>query len=245
MITGDATPGYGRKAELVERTFVVVLGGDEQLKASIVIRDRVKSTDPEHEKVWMLHSMEQPEQFGNVVKIARTGGRNSGGVLMSATLLPLDTSPELVGGPGKEFLVGKVNYATEKGGDAEGGAWRVEVSSPGEAGKVEFLHAMEVFSSQPEAYITDASLIEEQGLRGVETPAATVLFCQDSGEAEEYKFTTQGGSARIHLVVGLSPERAYLVNAEAREMQLITTNAGTLFFRSELQRPVEFTIKPV
>jgi hypothetical protein len=103
---------------------------------------------------------------------------------------------------------------------------------------------MEVFSSQPEAYITDASLMEGKGLRGVETPAATVLFCRDSGAAKEYSFTTQGGSARIHLVVGLSPEHAYLVNAGAREMQLITTSAGTLFFRSELQRPCEFIIKP-
>ena len=244
VVTGDATRGYGQKAELVERTFVVVLGGEEPLKASIAIRDRVKSAEPGHEKVWMLHTMEQPERFANVVKISRTGGRNSGGVLMSATLLPQGTMPDLVGGPGAEFLVGDVNYATEKGGDAEAGAWRVEVGSAGEAGEVEFLHAMEVFSSPPVAYITDASLVTGQGMSGVETPAATVLFCEDSGAGEEYSFTTEGGSARKHVIVGLSPERTYRVGAEGREMQLTTTSAGTLIFRTELKTPWEFTIKP-
>jgi len=243
VVTGDATPGYGRKAELVERTFVIVLGGEKQLKASIIVRDRMKSTVPEHEKVWLLHSMEQPESLGKAIRISRTGGRNSGGVLMSATLLPKGASPKLVGGPGEEFLVGEVNYATEKGGDAEAGAWRVEVNSPGKAGEVEFLHAMEVFSGRPDEYVIEASLLKGQGLIGVETPAATVHFCEDGGAAEQYRFTTRDGRASRHLVVGLLPERKYRVGAKGLDIQGATTGAGTLFFQTELKAPGEFIIE--
>ncbi|MBN2290082.1 MAG: hypothetical protein JXQ83_12170, partial [Candidatus Glassbacteria bacterium] len=162
--------------------------------------------------------------------------------LMAATLLPRSSSPTLAGGPGKEFLVGDVNYATEKGGDAEGGAWRVEVSSPGTAGEVEFLHAMEVFSNQQADYLTEALLIEEQGMIGVEIPAATVIFCNDSGAAGQYRFSTQGGHARKHLVAGMPPERKFTVDAEGREIRGVTTGAGTLVFQTGLKAPAELTI---
>jgi len=241
VVTGDATAGYGGKAQLVERTFAVVFGGEGLLKATIVVRDRVASRDPSFRKVWLLHSIEEPERFANVVKINRRGGRNSGGVLMSVTLLPEPAVFEKIGGPGKEFLVDSVNYATSKGGDAEGGAWRMEVSAADQGRETGFLHALEVFSAEPVTYITDASLIEEKSLLGAVTPAAAVLFCEDAGAQGVYKFTLPAGKRRI-VVTGLPAERRYRVSSEGVEKEGVTSRGGSLLFETDLKTPWEFTV---
>ena len=239
FVTGDATRGYGDKAELVERTFVFLQGGGET-KAGFVIFDRVRSRLPEFQKVWLLHSLEEPKLEGNTVEIRRMGGRNSGGCLMSTTLLPEEARIEKIGGPGQEFLVGEINYATEKGGDAEGGAWRIEVSPAEEQKEVEFLHALQVFPAAPSTAFTPL-LVQSSGLSGAELRDWTVVRIADNGRRGSYEYSSEGSGKQMHLLLGLPPGKEITVSAMGKAQKSgKSSEAGT--FRFELEQAGETEI---
>jgi heparin/heparan-sulfate lyase len=224
FVSADATRGYGSKAEMVRRTFVFLRNSSG---ASFLIADRVISRVPEHEKVWLLHSMEEPEIREGVTIIRRTQGRNSGGVLMAQTLLPEKAVARIIGGPGREYWVDGVNYATEKGGDAEGGSWRVEVSSPAAEREVNFLHALQVFPKEPEK-VQFATAVKGQGVTGAALPGWTVLVAD--GDREQPIVYGSGGTG-YHLVLGLRPGRYVTVVANGRRIARVrTTDAGSAVF---------------
>lgn len=136
----DLTPVYRKeKVQEVTRQFVF-LAPD-----TLVIFDRVTSTNPGFAKRWLLHTANEPQINGRQFTAEQGEGR-----LISTTLLPADALLTAVGGPGKEFLVGDKNYPVEPQNLVRGqvpelmGRWRMEVQ-PGQPRESDvFLHVLEV-----------------------------------------------------------------------------------------------------
>ncbi len=227
FVTADAAPGYGPKAELVERSFVF-LRGQSDPSAALVILDRVVSRDPSFQKVWLLHSMEEPAVAGNAFTIRR-GGEGAGGVLAGFTLLPEAAKIEKIGGPGYEFWVNDTNYATTKGGDAELGAWRLEVSPAQDGREALFLHALLIYPGEP-ATAPAAAMVSGPGLAGATVPGWTVVRALP-GEAATLEYSCAAGE---QLVFGLEPGKTVRVSLEGGELASLTVSGnGALRFRAD------------
>ena len=133
-IRGDLTDAYTDKVEEFQRTFVFFNFNDETYPAALIVFDRVRSSNADFTKKWLLHSEEEPDINGNTTTIKRTeGGYN--GRLINQTLMPDNGfTISKVGGEGYEFYVEgsngvSRNYEMEpKSENAEVGNWRIEIS---------------------------------------------------------------------------------------------------------------------
>ncbi len=248
FVTADATAGYGPKAERVERSFVFLGGsrsGSESEKgtpmATIIIRDRVVSREPGHQKVWLFHSLEEPVVEGASFTV-RNSGANYGGVLLSHSLLPGRPRIDKVGGPGKGFWVNDTNYATSKSGTCEAGAWRVEVTSQQPDKAVEFLHVFQVYP-RPSASAPAPQSIEAQGAVGAELLDRTVIFSTAGDAAHSLHYVSPGTGPREHLIIGLPTGRMASVKAGPKDLGRFDTGpSGSLIFRIDQQGKTQFEI---
>jgi len=202
VVTGDATRGYGPKAALVRRTFVFLKNrpGDGPA-ASFIVHDRVKSSDPSFQKVFLLHSIEEPVITGNSIRVERAGDKYSGS-LSCITLLPLNPHIVKVGGPGHEFEVNGINYPIgDKEGDVEAGAWRVEVSATDSAAGTEFLNVMLVFPGNLRVGGA-GGLSVDKGWRTVSLPGWNYAQRWDSAASKQLVYGNETAGAR-NLIAGL------------------------------------------
>jgi heparin/heparan-sulfate lyase len=149
---GDASKAYSKdKVSQFTRQFL-------HLRPDIiVVFDRVVSTEPDFEKRWLLHTMDEPEIRGSTAIATHLRGK-----LFSQTLLPADARIGKVGGPDKEFFTDGQNHPVKRHPkDSESGGWRVEVF-PGAPRKEDFfLHFLYVTdsatASAPSATLTDSA----------------------------------------------------------------------------------------
>ena len=143
-IASDATACYGDKCKEAVRQFIFLYPD------YIIIYDRVRSSDSSYRKEWLLHTQNEPRLKNNLIIADSQKGR-----IFCQTLLPEDANLKLVGGNGKEFLSGGVNYAfdeayleqeipntVQNGRGPYWGEWRLEVS-PSELNETDqFLHVI-------------------------------------------------------------------------------------------------------
>jgi len=147
-----------------------------------VIFDRVESTDPDFEKKFLLHTVNEP-----VVKGKMTVTENNGGRLSCLTVLPEKVKLQLVGGPGKEFWVDGANYPIDsearKREGLDPGAWRLEVVPATKKTMHYFLHVL--FVDDADAEPVDPKTVKRIGDRkssGVTVGGWKVLFPFAVGE---------------------------------------------------------------
>ncbi|MBO4513758.1 MAG: heparinase II/III family protein [Victivallales bacterium] len=138
-IVGDATSVYSdRKCAEFTRQFL-------HLQPDVfVVFDRVEARKPEFKKEWLLHFLEEPQVNGNVTEASVS---DEGGHIRCTSLLPINGKIEKIGGPGKEFWGGKVNWtAPNKVLDKVnyGGKWRISLSPSKTAKRDYFLNVIEV-----------------------------------------------------------------------------------------------------
>ena len=132
----DMTGCYApEKCRGAARQFVFVHPG------TFVICDRVVTTRPEFRKVWLMHSVNEPQM--------EPGGRtfrveHGEGALIGCTLLPVNANVTTVGGPGKEYWSDGKNRAQVGAHKELAGAWRVEVSPKARRATDVFLHVLRV-----------------------------------------------------------------------------------------------------
>lgn len=149
-IASDATKSYGPKCKEVVRQFVFLYPD------YIIVYDRVESSDPSYRKEWLLHTQNEPSVRKNIAVADSRDGR-----LFCQTLLPQDAQMRLVGGPGKEFLVGDVNYpldsiyikriqdrVEQEHRGPYWGEWRLEVEPSQESADARFLHVLTAASTE-------------------------------------------------------------------------------------------------
>lgn len=162
-IASDATECYGDKCTEAIRQFVFLYPD------YILVYDRMDSADPSYRKEWLLHTKNKPSVKKGIMRADSGDGR-----LFCQTLLPENAKFEVIGGKGKEFMVGDRNYPMDEGYKdkhekdavrrARGpywGNWRLEVE-PSEARKDDrFLHVLtaasvDAFRPVDAEYVKDA-----------------------------------------------------------------------------------------
>jgi heparin/heparan-sulfate lyase len=238
FVTADATAGYGAKAKEVRRSFVFFTGlragrPQQTPAAAILIHDRVTSQRPEFEKVWLYHSIEEPTVTSAGFSVRRNGAEY-GGALIAQTLLPGNPRIKKVGGPGNEFRVGEVNYATSKGGTTEPGAWRLEVSSGKKEQTTDFLHLFTIYPRGPAESKMSGRLIRGDDVIGVDVLDWTVLFVETEKTQKSFSYTSDEAGQREHLIIGLPADKNAVVSAGGAPLgQRQTGSSGSIRFNLE------------
>jgi hypothetical protein len=237
VAVADLAPAYTNKfsgkGTFSHRTrrvaaYVRTIGFDPQDDV-IVIHDRVRTTDPEYRKQWLLHSIEQPAflaegsgagrapsdrfavRINPSAKPQRLGGR-----LLGTALLPWDAELTTLGGAGFEFFVDGVNY-DDKGavwdkvraaGSLEPGAWRI-VLSPAR-GMIEDPFLVVLIPSHDSLQeIHHVRLIEEPGRYGCEIVGprrTTRWWFYPSHDGPLVEVTDSTGSHQKDLRVARRPD---------------------------------------
>jgi heparin/heparan-sulfate lyase len=185
-LAGDITRAYASsKVETVTRSMVTFNTGNSLWPCILIVWDRVVSADPSFKKTWLLHSIQEPAVEGRTVTIVRTGkpytgNGQYGGKLVVESLLPPQATITKVGGPGKEFWIesAQTNFATSKGGAAEAGSWRVEISPDVPSRADVFLHVLSVMDdTAPKG--PAVRQIASGNLIGVQVLDSAVLFSRN------------------------------------------------------------------
>ncbi|MFW6437786.1 MAG: heparinase II/III domain-containing protein [Armatimonadota bacterium] len=182
-VAGDGTESYRpEKCEQCTRQMVFIYPNH------FVIFDRVRSTEPDYRKRWLLHTAREPQVDG--ATIIADGGE---GRLFCRTLLPAEPVLTPIGGEGQRFMAGGRNWPVPEGVEVtEMMGWgRVEVTSPEEAAQQNFLHVIEV-GDQGLSEMEPCELIEGAGTVGARLETGDRTF--------EVSFATEddlGGHIRI------------------------------------------------
>ena len=133
---GDGTEAYRpEKCEQCIRQMVFVYPDH------FIIFDRVRSTEPDYRKRWLLHTANEPQVDGMTITADQGEGR-----LFCRTLVPANAELTPVGGEGQRFMCGGRNWPVPEGVEVtEMMGWgRVEVSAPEETTQQNFLHVIQV-----------------------------------------------------------------------------------------------------
>ena len=149
MISGDITDAYSDKVHKVTRSMVTLAHSDGTYPCSLVVFDRIVSSDASFKKTWLLHSIEEPMVNGSTITITRSEDGYAG-KLVSESLLPPAALLSKIGGPGYDFWVESMNtnfYVWKDRAEAEPGAWRVEISPGTDDATNTFLNVMTVMDT--------------------------------------------------------------------------------------------------
>lgn len=133
---------YPSKVEKVRRSFMFLNHKKEGMPGSLIVLDKVVSSNSSFKKTWLLHTQNKPNLNGSVLESVSTqGGRN--GKLVTNVLLPEQDNMkvEFIGGTGKEYWVDGHNYGTVSQEDA--GCWRIELSPRKESKSDNFLNVIQ------------------------------------------------------------------------------------------------------
>ncbi len=206
-IKTDITDAYSEKMKDYDRTMLFFNFFDDTYPGTLIVLDKVESSDAEFKKTWLLHAQEEPEMEGNTQTIRRTEyGYN--GRLTNQTLLPKaeDAHIEKIGGPGMEYWVdGKNATAVPKEKGDESGNWRIEISPKTAKTKDYFLNVLQVADNDDTIPVLDSKYYESGSYYGVQikdrvaylsseqerTYENVKIFAEDTGE-ETYKWVVDG-----------------------------------------------------
>jgi heparin/heparan-sulfate lyase len=151
LLTSDITAAYGKKVESVVRSSVFLNLGDPKAPAALIVYDRVVATDPAFKKLWLLHTIEEPQIDGGRTIVDRTEYGQRGRLVLTSLLPePDNLQLETVGGPDREYWVFGENFANDQDprraerSSQEPGAWRIEISPRQPAAEDRFLNVMQV-----------------------------------------------------------------------------------------------------
>lgn len=147
-VPGNIHKTYPAKASTVRRSFVFLNHHNDTVPATLIVLDKVVSTNAAFKKTWLLHTDAEPEINGSNIIATRTdSGRN--GLLHTTVMLPEAANQQIekIGGRGKEFWVDGENRGSQSWTDA--GHWRIELSPKEAALSDNFLTVMQVMDAKP------------------------------------------------------------------------------------------------
>jgi heparin/heparan-sulfate lyase len=137
---------YPPKAETVRRSFVFLNHKSNDIPGTLIVLDKVISTNALFKKTWLLHSQNEPVIAGNKITAVNTdNGRN--GKLLTTILLPESSNRVIdkTGGPGKEYWADGKNWGSVTQEDA--GCWRIELSPVKSALSDNFLNVIQAMDA--------------------------------------------------------------------------------------------------
>ena len=136
---GDATRSYSAKKLKRFLRHFLYLPPD-----LFVIYDQVSATDASFRKAWLLHTVNEPEVKGALIRVT-----NDDATLICRTVLPESPTITIIGGPGKERWVDGRDWPSLEKTEwpPEAGAWRVEISPSSQSQDDVFLHVLQAGST--------------------------------------------------------------------------------------------------
>lgn len=253
-LKGDITKAYSSKVQDVRRSFVFLnlettdgkgkstkTATSHTVPATMIVFDRIVSSNPDFKKYWLLHSIEEPaiESESFVVKRTKDGDN---GMLHCSVLLPTadDLNIEKVGGPGKEFWVFGTNYpnaaTTRPDPCNERGEWRVEVTPKNPAAENHFLNVIQVADNGAAGSLNEVRRIDADSHVGVAIADRVVVFRKDATtQSEAFTLTIptpeNGQSSKVKVLVCDLAAGAWKVlqNGKSVEKGTVTAENGTLY----------------
>jgi heparin/heparan-sulfate lyase len=226
---------YSPKADTVRRSFVFLNHNDQTIPGSLIILDKVVSTNPAFKKTWLLHTQNQPLTDGNrIIATTSTNGRN--GKLINTVLIPEtgNQSIQAVGGPGKEYWVDKKNYGTVTQEDA--GKWRTELSPLSRTKSDNFLNVVQAMDINTATNPADIKKFYSQDLTYVGTMVRDWLVVQQlllGTNGQPVRFTAGNPETSYKVLITDLKAGVWNINHPDGTLQkTVTNNAGTLSFTS-------------
>jgi len=194
----------------------------------IAVCDNVDAVCEAFEKHWLLHTAEEPQILGDYTVVTEAG---QGGLTLQA-LLPEDVFVTKTGGPGKEFLVDRVNRPlreNETQPPAEPGAWRLDLTISDPRKQDIYLVMMQT-GERGVAAPRFFSLIQNEDFVGAAAEDVSLLFTRDreTGAPLPERLSLPKGIAqgsRVYLA-GLVPDGIYRVRAGQTERGVFSVGQG-------------------
>ena len=242
-LKGDLSKAYSAKIVNYTRSFVFLNLKNDTHPAALIVLDKVKSSDPNFKKTWLLHSVQMPQKNGDTVTIERTQPGVYNGKLINRTIYPSAAEIRVVGGKGQEFAV--LNPSTQayenfpiapkySNSVEEAGAWRVEVSPQSAAETDVFLNAMHVMDAGTATPALAMDAVSSAQMAGVKISNRVVLFAKtaaDISDTASFTLPNSTGEVRV-LVTDLSPGfwRVSVDGAPADVEYEVQAGAGNVYF---------------
>ena len=222
---------YPPKVETVRRSFVFLNHKASDIPGTLIVLDKVVSTNASFKKTWLLHSQNEPIITGNkIASVNTTNGRN--GKLLTTVLLPetANRTIEKIGGPGKEYWVDGRNWGSVTQEDA--GCWRIELSPVKSALSDNFLNVIQAMDAGYNP--------SEQPVKSVYSEDGEYVAIQVKDRIVAEQLVLGKNAKTIRFTLG-DPQTTYKVlvtdlsagNWKAGNKRFkVTEAAGTLYFQS-------------
>ena len=234
-VPGNISKTYPDKAGMVRRSFVFLNHHSDRVPATMIVLDKVVSTQSNFKKTWLLHTEDEPEINGNITSARRTdSGRNV--MLQTTVLLPERGNQQIqkIGGPGKEFWVDGRNWGTKTYTDI--GQCRVELS-PGENTLSDnFLNVIQVMDAEPAPKPLPIQKVFSDKNDYVAVTVGNRMVVQNlllEKGAKSFGWTI-GDKGKLYdvLVTDLKKGIWVVKIASATKRVLVISEKGTAYFRS-------------
>lgn len=227
---------YPAKADTVFRSFVFLNLKQSSVPGTLIVLDKVVSTQPTFKKTWLLHAQNEPTIHANTISFESTqDGRN--GRLHNTVVLPAPDNQQIetVGGPGKEYWVDGKNWGTVTQEDA--GQWRVELSPKEAALSDNFLNLIQVMDAQPvQTALTIDKCFSANG-DYIAISIADRIVAQAlnlSSHAADLAFTLGDGKKTYQvLITDLAAGKWTIQTASGKQNLTVNKDAGTVYFTSK------------
>lgn len=205
-LKGDLSYAYSDKVSEYERSFMFLNHKNDEHPATLIVFDRIKSSDASFKKTWQMYGSNNPQINGSRVvfedvRSEQDGKWNYNGKLTLDTLMPSheNVAYNVVGGEGQWSMVDGVNYGAKMPDDPnayrdEYNNYRLEISPKNDSELDYFLNVMQVGDADgADAY--DVQLIETDKLAGCVVGDRVVVFGKRrdrTSQATEFEFTGEG-----------------------------------------------------
>lgn len=235
VLTSDITAAYSEKVASVVRSSVFLNLGDPKAPAALIVYDRVVASNPEFKKIWLLHTIEEPQVDKNRAIVDRTQYGERGRLVLT-TLLPGTDNLQLekVGGRGHEYWVFGENFANDQElgraerSSQEPGAWRIEVSPGKPAAEDRFLNVMQV-TDRIDGSILPVERVESGPLAGCRVSAPDsdwfVLFSVNAQALSQPISLELSGDKKCRILLSGLKEGEWTLNAPGAEPRAIQVSA--------------------
>lgn len=227
---------YPPKVETVRRSFVFLNNKAADIPGTLIVLDKVVSTNATFKKTWLLHSQNEPVIAGNkITAVNTTDGRN--GKLLTTVLIPEadNRTIEKIGGPGKEYWADGKNWGSVTQEDA--GCWRIELSPVKSSLPDNFLNVIQAMDAgfNPSKQVITTAYSDNKEYVAIQVKDRIVAEQLALGKNEKaLKFTLgdKNTSYKV-LVTDLKAGNWKVTNGAGVTRFKVTEAAGTIYFESK------------
>ncbi len=226
---------YPSKAETVRRSFVFLNHKSNDIPGTLIVLDKVVSTNASFKKTWLLHTQNEPTISKNVITAVNTdNGRN--GKLVTTVLLPENKNQDIqkIGGAGKEYWSDGKNWGTVTQEDA--GCWRIELSPVNPSVSDNFLNVIQAMDADKnvDKQTIDKVFSENGEYIAVQEKDRIVAEQLALGKNDKnIKFTIGDKNINFKVLVTDLNAGKWTVKNSSGEKKFNVSDAGTIYFESK------------